>query len=463
MMLTPLVCLALAWNEPSAAELVTRHYPLHALRSEHRTVAVRTLPLREADHEEFDVEGGEEYALDPNAAVELVRNLVAPDEWEYEGRGIDVLEDAVLEVTAPGDVHQQVDRLVRFLLDAAASPVTVRADVYRVTGEGGLPPPPTGAIDGLARRGLEERLEAGALRPDASFRVPLLPGAPTIRTALETVPYLRDYDAELAEAAAVLDPVIDTLSLGVAAGLRADRTRDGDVVVSFVVRNTWLEEFALEPCDVRFRMVPESQISNVPGGGMLQVPRVGFASLAGSMRLAEGETGLAAIVSPDGGAEGRGAVLAITVEELPARSQTITFDGRTLFLADLGGETTLGLRTAERGSLTLRWPPRGLYGDPFLPALTLRERSSDGMDELHRAVDRARWQIEREGDHDGGAFEFGGSGVVYCFGPTESVRRTVALLSSMPREVRRRSVSIHSGDGVLAILPAAAGETFAVC
>lgn len=470
-MIAPLVCLALAWIEPTAAELMIRRYPLDHLRADSVSCAVAPLPLRSADfgHGEWSSDEDESYDVDPDTIVELVRRLVEPDEWEYAGRSIEITDDVpTMEIVAPKRVHEQVGRLIEFVAAATMTPVTLRADVLRVTGDADLAPIAADPSGANPLRAIEAMVGSGDLQPQASFRVSLLSGISAMRTRLTSTSYLRDYDAEIAEASAVLQPVIDHYAIGVAAALRADRERDGGVLVQFAVTDAWQEAMLTESCSLRFRMATESNVEMVSSGGPIQFPSLGFASMAGSCRLVEGETRVAVATAATPGSEGRGVVLALTLLKCPQPPDTLTLGERTLYLTNVAGDVTTGFRTEELGELKLAWPAADVTGDePFLAALPVgTTRDGEDMDQFVRAFERAyeAHENDEDADDEDSEFDYGTRGtMLYALGTNKCVKRAIAGVRSVPLEHADRTVGIRTAAGLLASVPVAVGEGIAIC
>ncbi len=348
-MIAPILCLVLAAAEPGAADLMRRAYPLDAVLPPPfaGTVLIDTQPLtnRFVRGEEMLRQEDDSISLGADALIDLVRRTIMPEEWEYVGRSLEIGFEGgrtLLVVEAPPDVQDEVERLLGFVALVTRSRLALRADVYGFTGpalDGNLP---LGALgrEGSAR--LEALARAGTLRLEQSFRMSVLSGMPVHQAAYARRTFLEDFDVEIAEAAAIHQPVTGQVKVGVEGLFRADRHPNGGALVSFVVRDAWLE--ALQDIDLRapMRIATEKGVEEVAAGGVIQSPRVAFCTVAGSCMLQPGETATVLAASPDLGRTRPGMLLALTLEAVPQVPASFECGEHALVLQDLAAMACAG-------------------------------------------------------------------------------------------------------------------------
>jgi len=143
---------------------------------------------------------------------------VMGDELRREGREM-LIEGSALAVLAPEAVQEQVRAVLEALRQALAGTIVVRVDLLAL-GEGSpvdLVPSSVLSDDeasklvtGLVGRGAQQR----------TFQLELSAGRTAWLDARRRVPFLFDYDVEIAQGAVVFDPIVPDLYDGVRIGLR---------------------------------------------------------------------------------------------------------------------------------------------------------------------------------------------------------------------------------------------------
>jgi len=119
---------ALGAQAPSAA-LVTRSYDLALLAPDTRDDGL-SFPMLPFD--EGTADGGDELDLQ-DLVTTLVQDVVAPEEFQYEGRRLESYGDRKLLVTAPPAVHSEVARLLDGLATSFRRTATLELSVERLT------------------------------------------------------------------------------------------------------------------------------------------------------------------------------------------------------------------------------------------------------------------------------------------------------------------------------------------
>ncbi len=157
---------------------------------------------------------------------------------------------------------------------------------------------------------------------------------------------MRDFDVEIAEGAARHLEVLDRYPVGTIAELAAYRGSDDSVLVEFIVRHTWEREGLTElPLDLHHMIRTDNAVNEVAGGGTLERPHLGFATLAGSARLTEGKSTHAFAACRPGG---DGVLVNVTLEKAAAPPREFECGDRTLRLVDLAGNLAHGFRTPRQ-------------------------------------------------------------------------------------------------------------------
>ncbi len=173
------LCSLLRGGDPAREAGELRTYDLQTLLVPFRSeFQMQVLPLRGSP-------GGmdEREHFDAGLVVELVRSLCAP-EFEYEGRGLQE-QDGALYVTAPVAVQEKVARILGFL----GSSLAARTEL---------------AIDELLLPDALPKDPAPILSPDEAQK--LLGGG--------GVSFVADWNVEIAQGAAIHDPVVELLPAG---------------------------------------------------------------------------------------------------------------------------------------------------------------------------------------------------------------------------------------------------------
>lgn len=355
-MLAPLLCLALTLSEPASAELVRRTYDLRTIlpRASGELVPIAALPLRQMPSQELDMEFEGEYEFPCDLLLDLMLQTVAPEEWEYAGRGADLRENDILMVEAPPEVQQEVERFLEFVGRATRPRIAVRVDVFRSGRTRDSADLAVGNLDQAGVDRLRKLVDSGVLTPVDTLHFDLLSGLPQTRVAAGYHSFLRDFDLEIAQASAIHSPIIETYPLGVVASVRADRDTQGRVLLSYALRDSW-SAGATQDIDVRadHRISTDKGVEPILSGGVLQSPRVSFATMAGSVRLSAGGTATSMAASLGTEGVGPGTVVAFTLEKLDPIPEDFVSGERYLSIRDVGGNLSRGYQAHRFGRIAL--------------------------------------------------------------------------------------------------------------
>ena len=184
---------------PEAGEL--RSYDLQPLLVPyHAEFELQVLPCRGAGP------GSEEREhLDAGLVIELVRALCSP-EFEYEGRMLQESGGA-LYVTAPAAVQERVARILAFLGGTLATHTDVLVDELL------LPEPLSKDPAALLAPEEAQKLIAGA-GPHRAWKLQLRPGWAGAALSLRSISFVSDWNVEIAQGAAIYDPIVDCIPVG---------------------------------------------------------------------------------------------------------------------------------------------------------------------------------------------------------------------------------------------------------
>ncbi|MBI4879096.1 MAG: hypothetical protein HY812_05470 [Planctomycetes bacterium] len=473
-MIAPFLCLVLATTDPSSADLLRRTYPLDAVLPPPfvGTVLIDTQPITPLALEKGSALLEEESStFHPDALVDLLRQTVMPEEWEYVGRSVDYCfegDRSFLVVEAPPDVQEEVERFLGFVALVARSRLSVRADVYKFVGaalDSGLP---AGTLDREGMSRLEALVRAGTLRLEQSFRMSAASGVPVHQVACTRRTFLEDFDVEIAQAAILHQPVVDGFQVGVEALFRADRHPNGGALVSFVVRDAWFESSRDIDLRVSSRIATEKSVEEVPSGGVIQSPRVAFCTIGGSALLMPGETAAVLAAGPDIGRTGPGILTTLTLEAVPQAPVSFECGERCLALQDLAGAVSVGFQAPRLGWDSMITEDGELEtGRSSLPLLVGLPPAAEG------AVDGLERLVQMVYESEEGEVSSGYLGtLVYVAGSKRYaapwMNRIAGALSDRPAFSGAALALAMPGNDAAASVPllsfsAPVGDAFAVC
>src|SRR5882672_3369070 len=195
------LCSLLRGGDPAREAGELRTYDLQTLLVPFRSeFQMQVLPLRGSP-------GGmdEREHFDAGLVVELVRSLCAP-EFEYEGRGLQE-QDGALYVTAPVAVQEKVARILGFLGSSLAARTELAIDELLLPDA--LPKDPAPI---LSPDEAQKLLGGGGVR--RSWRIALRPGWTGAALSQRVISFVADWNVEIAQGAAIHDPVVELLPAG---------------------------------------------------------------------------------------------------------------------------------------------------------------------------------------------------------------------------------------------------------
>lgn len=217
------LCTLLRNGDPVREAGELRTYDLQTLLVPYRPeFQMQVLPLRGMPGSEDERE-----RFDPGLVVELVRSLCAP-EFEYEGRVLQELEGS-LYVNAPAAVQEKVAKIVAFLGGALSARTELAIDELLLPEALPRDPAPI-----LSLEEAQKLLAGGGVR--RSWKIALRPGWAGAAISQRSISFVSDWDAEIAQGAAILDPLVDTLPAGDAI-VCSGATAPGGLWLALLARN----------------------------------------------------------------------------------------------------------------------------------------------------------------------------------------------------------------------------------
>lgn len=288
--LVPLVACAALLTPTARAQdetRVLRVYDVAALLEPSQDHPGPALSLEPSGIAGLEGAGGAEAAFEPDALIQLVRGAVAPDSWGHEATRCEVA-GTLLEVIQTAAVHAEVAALLAALRADVTRELEVRARIVRCTAAGAIALLQQARARGglLAAEAVDAALAAagGEMLHETTVRGRL--GRLTHAAALRQRAFLGDLDVEVAQKAAIVDPI----------------TRRHEYGAVIEVRGHALgpDRLALECRCVYATPVEPIRVVEA-AGGRIEMPERQVASVGGSVVCAPGDTWVGVAVSPTGG------------------------------------------------------------------------------------------------------------------------------------------------------------------
>lgn len=354
MLVGVLLALAAAASEAAAPQdLVSATYSLSSLAAPEADTefAIALLPYRPRGVTRSEPASSRARHLPGDDVVDLVRRVVAPEEWEVPGRSIEFVPGqgaGSLSVRAPAAVHAEVRRCLTFLASHVRRAARVECSAYSVTrvidGLESL----AGASDAGVKIG--EWVKSGALVPVLRSSLALHASSPVIVARARERAYLVDYDVEIAEASAIHDAIVATAQLGVEVAARADVIDADEVILHFAARHAE-EKSPPRAVDASARVevaIESKLVFERREPGWIEAPVIEFQALAGAIRLETGRIAVAFVapIAADD-AESRGLLLSFELTSLSPAPAQFESGGRLLTVADLAASLDPGVDVPE--------------------------------------------------------------------------------------------------------------------
>ncbi len=316
------------------------------------------------------------------AGYELLDLLtqVLGDELRREGREL-LLEGTRLSVLAPGAVQEQVRSVLATLEQALAGTCTLQVDVLSFLEGDAQEAAPASVVEAEeASRLVTTLLARGAQH--RQFQVQLAAGRTASLDARRHVPFVFDYDVEIAQESLIFAPIVLETWEGTRLLLRGVPAEGGMALSLLLMRSDLLGELRERPLGLRGMLSHEgaAKADIVDGPEALHLPDVLMRGLAFDTTLPQGKALVLTLESELPGASSHELVLlrqlgsappAYVAQVLPGTSKSLIAMNAELFRrprfhADPtpweGGETTTSLNPwvvatleAEPSSFLLDW------------------------------------------------------------------------------------------------------------
>jgi hypothetical protein len=323
--------------------------------------------------------------LDSFDVLDLLSQVLG-DELRREGREI-AAEDGQLSVLAPEPIQRRVQAVLESLRASLGATVQLQVDVLTLAPSAGGELPQTLQVPSvLPAAEVQARINglvgAGAQRQ--SFETELTIGKTAWLDARRRIPFVIDYDVEIACTSLVYDAVTAETYEGTRIGLRAWPARDGLGLATVVMRSELLGPIQSVPLGMKGRVAmtdgtrPNAEdLAIVEGPGKIDSPRVLERALALNLTIPDGQAvALSFDVDLEGVRRREVVFLSRTAGELaPYVARQVPQTNRTLIALDteLFKPVRLALsttpeegswRTRTRGGLETPWVQSMASFDP---------------------------------------------------------------------------------------------------
>jgi len=320
-------------------------------------------PLREED----TIEGSLRYA--DLTAFELLDLLtqVLGDELRREGREL-MVEGDKLSVLAPAGLHEQVRAVLDGLAAALAGTIPVRVDVLGLA-EGGGELVPAGTLpDAEAAKLVASLVGRGASH--RSYSLELCTGRTAYLDAYRRIPFLFDYDVEIAQTMMVFAPVMSALREGTRLVMRGRAAQGGVALSMLLLRSEPLGKVIKEQGLSLHGIVnhPEGKgVGEIQGPTSIQSPEVLARGLAIDTFLPEGKALVMTFEGHLGAGSSReivlvrrlgGAMSSYVVRPIPRTNRTLIALDAELFRPGslrTGGEAEIDAQGAAQPRVVARF------------------------------------------------------------------------------------------------------------
>jgi hypothetical protein len=378
------------------ADLIHVNHPLGAVLGSGSTNSVYLAPLpmdpaTESGNPSLAPSGGNR-RISADRVIDLVRRVVAPDEWDAPGRSIDIAtrgQNRLLSVTAPAAVQDDIAKALRYIASHVQRDIRIRCDAYSIGSDGGDLAGFVGARDAAERA--KSRANQGDFEAVFGATLRCVAGMPVFTSRTTDRSYLIDYAVEVAQTAAIHDPIVKSAVLGTALAIRAEVLSANEVVMHFGIRHAYE---AAPPrvvdasADVQLSIESRTMFEN-RSPGTIEAPTIAFETLSGAARLEKGVPSVA-FVAPlsSGDYDDRGLLVVFTLESVGEASPAFTVGSNSLAIVDLAAHfdpqvsiaTVAALAGSSRGYDQQEW--EGLTSPIAIPAAAAPEHPHPEADAL---------------------------------------------------------------------------------
>ncbi|MSR63315.1 MAG: hypothetical protein EXS08_12810 [Planctomycetes bacterium] len=285
----------------------------------------------------------DELSYDEPVVFELqeVLTQILGDELRREGREL-LVDGPLLTVLAPPALQEQVRAVLDALESALSATVPIRVDVLTL-GEGTGESVPSGPVSDEEAAKLVTALTARGAK-HASYTLELSPGRTATLDARRRVPFLFDYDVEIAQSMMIYAPVMTDALDGVRLVLRGTPGAGGIGLSVVLMHSELLGKIAMLPLKLEglVNHIEGSEIKTINGPTGVQSPEVLVRGLSFDTFLADGKALALSMEAALGTAKSREVVLLrrvggsmnpYVVRPIPRTSRTLIALDSELFRA----------------------------------------------------------------------------------------------------------------------------------
>lgn len=283
---------------------------------ETRVYDVENLTRTYADHPAPDLDMGdrteepsEHSFLTGEDLVALIRHNVSEDTWEHNSARIG-FEDGTITVTNLKSVHEKISAYLAFWRGHFSKVVSVDAlflltdAVTLAKARAGTPAARPGVLSAAQLRILRDAVKDGKAEIVKSARAVAIPGQRVGLAETTRQTYVRDVDVQVANGAAMLDPVVDSVAHGASLDVRP-HVEPFENAVTLEVRGAVSEPEALSERKLAMRALTwetdEKKQAAAVREARLSHPKVHRASVRTTATVKDRETLLAGAIRHQGG------------------------------------------------------------------------------------------------------------------------------------------------------------------
>jgi len=351
-------------HPPEEVALTTVMYDIRGIGpcSQHGPFKLSILPF--VDEEEAEYAG---YECMNDSVHSLLVDHLYPDEFQYEGREIGLLNGDRLLVTAPAEVHGTIVALLDYIHAASSRKAILRWDVFEVKGSA----PPEGKLAVAMVDMLVERGDA-VLVQSRRESVPI--GQTVRRHSERTHQVLAEWETEIAQQSVVQIPELRNLVAGMTLLVRVEDVPGGGAQrVRMIQRMVGDPELMVHNTDPTDLVVVETAVVEQSSHQILELHRAGATTLVGSGVLKTGEALVASAWSRNAaGVTGR--ITRLVLEQVDPPPQPLQHAGVETRLLDLSAFYWRGVSVPT----TRAWRLQGRQGHE--ETVNYRDVASDNME-----------------------------------------------------------------------------------
>lgn len=246
------------------------------------------------DYEDVDEDGFSDYWIG-EIAVDMIRELIQPEQWEMSGRYLSLSPDQKsLYVLAPENVVREARELIEYLRGRVLKTASVEVSIYRVV-EGEVGPVQSPRVE-LSHKEADQLIDRAVSRgtlTEVSTRPLALPaGIPHLEQSQVRQSGLIDFDVEIADTSVVGSPIVGLVFEGTRIVARAVGAATGGVFLDLSVTLSDVDRIAENAIRCGGSVVAGDRMMGVDLIDRLQSPLHRVASVVSRFHLKSGHSAL---------------------------------------------------------------------------------------------------------------------------------------------------------------------------